>query len=230
MRFRLLPVLAVAAAALFSVKLGAIWQGLEPLSADAAEAQGATDAPEALQLPLIAPAAGPAGDASAAGEGAAQDGGEATSGQADTLEAADPFDLSDEEIVLLQQLSKRREEIDAQAREVEQRSTLLAAAEERIEQKMAELRALQASIQEMLIEHDEQEEAQMRSLVKIYENMKPKDAARIFEQLDMIVLLEVVDRMKERKVAPILARMNPTKAKAVTLELAQRRELPMAKN
>ena len=230
MRFRLLPVLAVAAAALFSVKLGAIWQGLEPLSADVAEAQGATDAPEALQLPLIAPAAGPAGDAGAAGEGAAQDGGEATSGQADTLEAADPFDLSDEEIVLLQQLSKRREEIDAQAREVEQRSALLAAAEERIEQKMAELRALQASIQEMLIEHDEQEEAQMRSLVKIYENMKPKDAARIFEQLDMIVLLEVVDRMKERKVAPILARMNPTKAKAVTLELAQRRELPMAKN
>jgi len=57
--------------------------------------------------------------------------------------------------------------------------------------------------------------------------MKPKDAARIFEELDMEVLLEVVERMKERKTAPILAQMNPQRAKTVTLELAQRRELPV---
>ena len=57
--------------------------------------------------------------------------------------------------------------------------------------------------------------------------MKPKDAARIFEELDMEVLLEVIERMKERKTAPILAQMNPQRAKTVTLELAQRRELPL---
>src|SRR3546814_4430099 len=59
-------------------------------------------------------------------------------------------------------------------------------------------------------------EGQMQSLVKIYESMKPKDAARIFEELDMEVLLEVVERMKERKTAPILAEMNPERAKTVT--------------
>jgi len=57
--------------------------------------------------------------------------------------------------------------------------------------------------------------------------MKPKDAARIFEELDMAVLLDVIERMKERKSAPILAKMNPVRAKAITLELAQRRELPI---
>ena len=56
--------------------------------------------------------------------------------------------------------------------------------------------------------------------------MKPKDAARIFEELDMAVLLDVIERMKERKTAPILAQMNPRRAKAITLELAQRRGLP----
>src|SRR3546814_17091245 len=66
-------------------------------------------------------------------------------------------------------------------------------------------------------------EAQMQSLVKIYESMKPKDAARIFEELDMEVLLEVVERMKERKTAPILAEMNPERAKTGTPELDQRR-------
>ena len=227
MRRRFLPVLIVATALMLSMKLGSLWQGLDALAAGSADQMA--DAPNALQLPLIAPSAGEAeAPAEAVADGVAD--GEGAAGEADMLEADDPFDLSDEEIILLQQLSKRREEIDAQARDIEQRSTLLAAAEERIEQKMEELRALQAAIQEMLIEHDEQEEAQLRSLVKIYENMKPKDAARIFEQLDMIVLLEVVDRMKERKVAPILAKMNPSKAKAVTLELAQRRELPIAKN
>ncbi|WP_419902504.1 magnesium transporter MgtE N-terminal domain-containing protein [Kiloniella sp.] len=59
--------------------------------------------------------------------------------------------------------------------------------------------------------------------------MKPKDAARIFEELDMVVLLDVVERMKERKTAPILASMNPKRAKEITLELAQRRDLPLSK-
>src|SRR3546814_19626533 len=65
------------------------------------------------------------------------------------------------------------------------------------------------------------------SLVKIYESMKPKDAARIFEHLDMEVLLEVVERMKERKTAPILAELDPERASTVTLELAKLRELHM---
>ncbi len=45
----------------------------------------------------------------------------------------------------------------------------------------------------------------------------------------MVVLLDVVERMKERKTAPILASMNPKRAKEITLELAQRRDLPLSK-
>ena len=66
----------------------------------------------------------------------------------------------------------------------------------------------------------------MKSLVKIYESMKPKDAARIMQQLDMAVLLEVSERMREQKMAAILARMNGETAKTVTMELANRRLLP----
>jgi len=57
--------------------------------------------------------------------------------------------------------------------------------------------------------------------------MKPKAAAKVFEEMDMDVLLDVVERMNERKVAPILALVTPTRAKEITFELAQRRELPM---
>jgi flagellar motility protein MotE (MotC chaperone) len=50
----------------------------------------------------------------------------------------------------------------------------------------------------------------------MYENMKPKDAAAIFNELDMPVLLGVAKAMNPRKMAPILARMTPLKAKALT--------------
>ncbi|MGH6948708.1 MAG: MotE family protein [Kiloniellales bacterium] len=186
-------------------------------------------------------------DETASGDAPAADG-EAMTGEDESQEAAgpatettteptalpigsgDPLFMSDQELEILQSLAERRTEIDRRLSEVERRETLLKAAEARIDEKVGELKALQASIEGLVAKHDEQSAEQLDSLVKIYQTMKPKDAARIFEQLDMGVLLSVVDRMNERKAAPILAEMNPEKAKAITLELAQRRQLPIAKN
>ena len=52
------------------------------------------------------------------------------------------------------------------------------------------------------------------------ENMKPRDAAAIFNDLDMPVLLSVVGRMKEARAAAVLAAMSPDKAREVTTQLA----------
>jgi len=213
MRFRFIPVFILVAALGAGVKLAGLWQQFS-----------------------AAPPAFAAGDLPAPQETAA--GGEATTGEAMDAEgpipeeqitsmSTDIFEMTDEELVLLQSLSQRREELEQRAREIDEREVLLKAAEQRIEQRIGELERLQTSIEGLLVEHDEQTETQMQSLVKIYESMKPKDAARIFEELDMEVLLEVIERMKERKTAPILAQMNPQRAKTVTLELAQRRELPI---
>ena len=67
----------------------------------------------------------------------------------------------------------------------------------------------------------------MTSLVRIYENMKPKDAARIFEVLDLDTLLMVAERMNERKLAPVMAQMNSERTKEVTVELTRARQLPV---
>jgi flagellar motility protein MotE (MotC chaperone) len=127
--------------------------------------------------------------------------------------------MIDEEIDILQALAERRRELDLRARELEQREILLRAVEQRIEEKATGLKAL-------LKQREQQTEDQYTSLVKIYESMKPKDAARIFEEMDLAVLMPVVERMKERKTAPILAKMNPLKATAITTQLAQRRKAP----
>ena len=140
----------------------------------------------------------------------------------------DPFDYTDEEVDVLQQLAKRREELDVRARQLDERAALIQAAEQRMDQKMAELKALQATVEDLLKKRSDAEEAELKSLVKTYENMKPKAAAKVFEEMDMEVLLDVVERMNERKVAPILALVTPTRAKEITFELAQRRQLPIS--
>jgi flagellar motility protein MotE (MotC chaperone) len=230
MRLRLFPLLMVLATAGVALKAGGIWHGLGTLAQAEPAVAGSRspDFPSASRVQVAGrdPASGaqPNQDAKPA-KRVAGEGPPATANL-----PSDPFQLTDEEIDLLQMLAERRTEIDRREAELNQRGTLLEAAERRIDEKISELESLQKTIEELLIWRDEQEETQLKSLVKIYESMKPKDAARIFEELDMAVLLDVIERMKERKTAPILARMNPRRAKAITIELAQRRSLPAARN
>jgi flagellar motility protein MotE (MotC chaperone) len=138
----------------------------------------------------------------------------------------DPTLLTQAEIDLLQRLADRRESLVDREKEMELRQGLLAAAEARIEKKIAELREFQSTIEKLIKTYDEQQIAKIQSLVKIYENMKPKDAARIFEEMGMDTLLLVTERMSERKLAPIMAKMDPAKATEMTVELSRLRDLP----
>ncbi|MDP1910480.1 MAG: hypothetical protein Q8K85_19440 [Hyphomicrobium sp.] len=139
---------------------------------------------------------------------------------------ADPTLLTQAEIDLLQQLAERRERIENREQELGRRNAMLKAAETRIDQKIGELKALQTTIEGLIKKYDEQQEKKVAGLVKIYENMKPKQAAKIFEELEMDVLLMVAERINSRKLAPIMAAMNAEKAREVTVELSKLRELP----
>ena len=103
----------------------------------------------------------------------------------------------------------------------------MAAAEGRIEARLEELRAAATELEARLGAADDMARQDMAHLVGIYETMKPKEAAKIFEELDMDTLLEVAERMKERKLAPIMAKMHPEKARDMTVELSRLRELPL---
>ncbi len=131
---------------------------------------------------------------------------------------------SQTELDILQNLTKRREELDQRARDLELKATVLDATEKRINDKIGEMKSLQTELAKVVAEYKQQQDSEVQSLVKIYESMKPGDAAAIFNEMDMPILLEVIDRMSERKVAPILAGMSPTRARDVTQELAELRK------
>lgn len=128
------------------------------------------------------------------------------------------------ELDLLQNLTKRREELDNRAKDLEMKSSVLDATEKRINDKIVEMKELQKELAIVVAQYKTQQDSEIKSLVKIYESMKPLDAAAIFNEMDMGILLEVIDTMSERKVAPILAGMSPTRARDVTQELAEMRK------
>jgi flagellar motility protein MotE (MotC chaperone) len=136
---------------------------------------------------------------------------------------AAPPSVSDAEKALLLQLRERRIELDAREAALAQRESVLAAAEQKVSARVSELQALQGRLEAVEAARKEREDAGWQGLVKLYEAMKPRDAATIFNDLDMPVLLQVVDRMKEAKAAPVLAAMQPDKARDLTAKLAQMR-------
>ena len=65
-------------------------------------------------------------------------------------------------------------------------------------------------------------EAQFDELARIYQAMKPKAAAVVFEQLDMEVQMKVAQRMRERSTALVMAAMTPKGAAALSMALARK--------
>lgn len=128
--------------------------------------------------------------------------------------------VSGPERALLTDLRSRRTELDTRADALTAREAALGAAEKRIASRVEELNGLQKRLEALDAARKEHEEANWRGLVKLYENMRPRDAATIFNELDLPVLLQVLDRMNERKAAPVLAAMQPERARQVTAELA----------
>lgn len=127
------------------------------------------------------------------------------------------------ELQLLQDLRRRRQLLDERERTLDQRADLLRSTQLKLEAKLDELTSLQRQLERLEDERHDRIGQNWTGLVKTYEDMKPKDAAAIFDVLDMRVLLEVLDRMEDRKAAAVLADMLPERARIATQMLAQKR-------
>lgn len=229
-RPRLLPIVIFAAFLLLSVRIGGLWESFDVAVGTASVAQ---KKPTGTEANAMASGEGKKAEKKSTVKSSKESGAKKSSTASESEHARaggqpdiplDPDELSEAELKVLQELVERRVTLQQRERDLDIRAGLLKAAEKRVEEKIAQLKAIQESISAAIEKRDEKAEAQLRSLVKIYEKMKPKDAARIFGQLDLEILLKVIGRMKETKIAPILAAMDPAKAREVTVELAGMRK------
>ncbi len=209
---RLLPLAIVAMGGLFLVKSENIIRPLlrgDPAPAPSIAAVRAADI--APPLSIAPEPTRPVGGFQRLGE--RQDGGIADA----------PNPISQAERALLEQLRARRAELEAREQTIASRELVLAAAERRLGQRIEELTQLQQRLEAMERSRGEREDAGWRGLVRTYENMRPREAAAIFEELKLPVVIQILDRMGERKMAPVIGAMRPEKARVLTAELARHR-------
>ena len=213
---RILPVLMIVAAICFGVRFSEMMK--DDSSSEISAIEPLAGAPETAAPPLpgkpavttgetIDPAAPPPDEALAGKDG--EKAPEKPVIEAPALGEAPPVpdaskqgqwkgadDLDDEysevKMEMFSDLAKRRKDIESKEKDVAMREALLKAAQTELEQKYTELTTIKTDIEELLKKQTDEENKQIASLVKIYEGMKAKDAARIFDTLDMDVLLQVL--------------------------------------
>ncbi|MGC2812818.1 MAG: flagellar protein FlbB, partial [Bradyrhizobium sp.] len=123
---------------------------------------------------------------------------------------------------ILERLQSRRLELDARAREMDIRESLLKAAEKRVESRVEELKGVESQISTATEQKGEADAARFKGIITMYEAMKPKDAAKVFDRLEMPVLFQIASQIAPRKMSDILGLMSPEAAERLTVEMARR--------
>ncbi len=201
-RTRLVPAAMVTVAAVLGLKTVALAEDVAETVAPAAEHSA-----EASHAESDAPAATPA-----------------TQCAPPTL--AELAGLSHEEVQVLQALGARREALDARGEAMETQDALILAAEQRLNERVAELRQLETTVNDLLGQLDEAQEERLTALVDVYQRMRARDAAVVFDGLEDEVLVQVASRMRQANLAEIMGRMNPERARRLTTMLADRARPP----
>lgn len=143
-----------------------------------------------------------------------------------SLDYAAETGISEQEILVLRSLADRRKVLDEREAGVETREQAAAAAEQRLQEQIAELKKVETDVQAILASMETKRDERMTALVKTYEAMKPKDAAEIFDGMDDKVLLDLAKSMKPANLASVMSLMAPKRAEALTRMLAQLADPP----
>jgi flagellar motility protein MotE (MotC chaperone) len=139
-------------------------------------------------------------------------------------------DLNQSELDVLQMLRERRVELDVRAERLDLREKLVLAAEHALESRIQDWKQLKVAVEASLEKYNTKRDGKLQTLATYYEKMKAKDAARVFNSLELPYLIDIVERMKVSKVADIIGKMDTERAKTLTTELARQHQLSVSQD
>ncbi|SFI13563.1 MotE family protein [Albimonas pacifica] len=136
--------------------------------------------------------------------------------------AADPCTPGGDPAGLLAALKQRETQLDARAAEIADRERLLQVAEAKYKEQLEALRTAEERLAATLAVADEAAEQDIERLTAVYENMNPKNAARIFESMDVTFAAGFLARMRKDTAAKIMGGMSAERAYAISAVIAGR--------
>jgi flagellar motility protein MotE (MotC chaperone) len=123
---------------------------------------------------------------------------------------------SDTELNHFARLSERKKELDAREIELKKMEEEIAKQREELEKKMTELDTMRRKISSVLEEKVQVDDKRVENLVQFYSTMKPQQAAKIIENIDEGLAVEVLARMKKKSAAEIMNLLKPEKAQVIS--------------
>ncbi|WP_443749671.1 MotE family protein [Asticcacaulis solisilvae] len=130
--------------------------------------------------------------------------------------------ISPNELNILQSLGQRRAELDQREQGLNSREQLIQAADDKLDARINQLQGLKTQIQGLLDQANKTSADDTVRMVKVYESMKPKDAAAVLTTMSDEVRLPIAAGMKDRALAAILGAMTPDAARDLTEKLTSR--------
>ncbi|MCR9127393.1 MAG: hypothetical protein NXH82_14865 [Rhodobacteraceae bacterium] len=122
----------------------------------------------------------------------------------------------------LEAFQQREERLKSRERRVEDRMQALALAERQIDEKLVALEAAESQLRATLAVADNAAENDVARLTTVYENMKPKDAAKLFEEMDPQFAAGFLARMRPDAAAGVMTGLSPAVAYSISVILAGR--------
>lgn len=132
-----------------------------------------------------------------------------------------PSDTRDMQ-VLLTELLRREERVKQKEDMLRERENALEIAGQAIEMRMAALEEAEESLRTTLALADRAAENDLTRLTDVYQNMKPKDAAALFETMDPTFAAGFLSRMSPDAAAGVLAGLSPEAAYTISVVMAGR--------
>jgi len=127
---------------------------------------------------------------------------------------------TDEEISLFTKLEERKKQLDAREASLDKLDEELQKQKEDLEKRLAALEDVRAKIATKLEDKVKSDGDKVSSLVSVYSNMKPGQAAIIIQGLNEDLAVEILTKMKNKNAAEILNMMDPEKAKHLSERFA----------
>lgn len=144
---------------------------------------------------------------------------------AGTTDASPAADCPAPPAALATALSEREGRLRTREAALLDRESALALADQAITQRLSALESAEQELRKTLALADGAAEADITRLVAVYETMKPKDAARLFDRMEADFAAGFLGRMRPDAAAAVLAGMQPDRAYAVSAILAGRNAL-----
>ncbi len=123
---------------------------------------------------------------------------------------------------LLAAIREREVQLERENERLAERRQTLNVAEAKLAEQLAAFEEARAGLEETLAIADGAAERDIARMTAVYEHMKPEDAARIFDHMELSFASGLLVRMKPESAAQVLTGMEADRAYAITLMIASR--------